>query len=503
MLIRHAWALKLRCQFWIDSGLGILATAHSSMAVAARLLGRSFLCLARRIPAKRKWQSQRALSLSRPRPISITSPWQAEPDPPPQVAAQDEDDDADDNKDSDSDSDSSDEEESADVGRDARVHVDKPASSTPSTLSPPARTVLNLDDLRDFTARDLDPEERADYELLDKETQAQYVEQIRTLPDTLQSPEVQEELDQIAEKVHREVDQHNAMNFPDVKLRASERGFWAKGEDDEFTQVPDEDNFKDDDITTPAHAELELQREIREYARIAAWDMPLLSSTFPQSPAPFHPNKSLTASPEFAKPFEPPPLTAPLRFRYTTYMGESHPAAKKVVVEFCTRDLPNLSEQQRIKLIKLVGVRYNPDTDVVKMSCEKFEATAQNKRYLGDMVDNIIHEAKNPADMFEDVPLDFRHHKPKRKAQFPEEWKMKPERVERLLMERKEIKMLEEQKDPVDGMEYVRAYISGQRSGNFRTAPITRTLPHASGSRAPLPSVFNTQRPQRLTPPPR
>jgi small subunit ribosomal protein S35 len=89
---------------------------------------------------------------------------------------------------------------------------------------------------------------------------------------------------------------------------------------------------------------------------------------------------------EFAKPFEPPPLTAPLRFRYTTYMGEAHPAAKKVVVQFCTRDISSLTEPQRIKLIKLAGVRYNPDTDVVKISCEKFEEPAQNKRYLGDLV---------------------------------------------------------------------------------------------------------------------
>jgi small subunit ribosomal protein S35 len=98
-------------------------------------------------------------------------------------------------------------------------------------------------------------------------------------------------------------------------------------------------------------------------------------------------------------------------------MGEAHPAAKKVVVQFCTRDISSLTEPQRIKLIKLVGVRYNPDTDVVKISCEKFEEPAQNKRYLGDLVQKLIREAQNEEDMFEDVPLDFRHHKPKKKLE--------------------------------------------------------------------------------------
>lgn len=113
-------------------------------------------------------------------------------------------------------------------------------------------------------------------------------------------------------------------------------------------------------------------------------------------------------------------------------MGETHPAANKVVLEFCTRDLPKLTEAQRIKLVKLVGVRYNPEKDLVKMSCEMFETQAQNKRYLGDLVDTLMAEAQDPTDMFEDVPLDFRHHKPKPKFEFPEKWKLTEQRKEEL-----------------------------------------------------------------------
>jgi small subunit ribosomal protein S35 len=102
----------------------------------------------------------------------------------------------------------------------------------------------------------------------------------------------------------------------------------------------------------------------------------------------------LTVSSEMAKPFVPPTQKEVLRFRYTTYMGEEHPAEKKVVLEFCPRDMPDLTPVQRNKLKKLVGVRYNPETDIVKMSCEMFETQAQNKRYLGDLVDTLLREAR-------------------------------------------------------------------------------------------------------------
>ena len=152
-------------------------------------------------------------------------------------------------------------------------------------------------------------------------------------------------------------------------------------------------------------------------------------------------------------------------------MGETHPASKKVVLEFCPSDLSSqLTPQQRLKLIKLVGVRYNPQKDLVKMSSEMFESQAQNKRYLGDLVDTLIAEAKNEEDMFEDVPVDFRHVKWKNKPRFPEEWKMtaqkrdqlKADRERRLLAERTRMEsgML------VDGMKMIGGGISAAPGGD-------------------------------------
>lgn len=83
-----------------------------------------------------------------------------------------------------------------------------------------------------------------------------------------------------------------------------------------------------------------------------------------------------------------------MRFRYTTYLGEQHPAENKVVLEFCPVDLLELSETQRDKLRKLAGVRWNPESDIVKISCESYPTQAQNKRYLGDVLASLIKEAK-------------------------------------------------------------------------------------------------------------
>lgn len=203
------------------------------------------------------------------------------------------------------------------------------------------------------------------------------------------------------------------------------------------------------------------------------------------------PEEQELTDPEFAKPFAPPDHATPLRFRYTTYMGEEHPAQKKVVVEFCSKDLqrslsPKLTEAQRTKLIKLVGVRYNPDTDVVRMSSERFEHAAQNKRYLGDLVNSLVKEARDAQDMFEDIPLDFRHHKLKTQHAFPEEWKMTQQRVEQLNGVREAaralppptLKELQKQKEKEGAqrvMEYAAAMPLGRREPPGRT-PFQRAV---------------------------
>lgn len=56
--------------------------------------------------------------------------------------------------------------------------------------------------------------------------------------------------------------------------------FWHEDETDEdlITDEIGEDEFDEDDILSMAHGKLEEHREAREYARVAVWEMPLLSS---------------------------------------------------------------------------------------------------------------------------------------------------------------------------------------------------------------------------------
>lgn len=68
------------------------------------------------------------------------------------------------------------------------------------------------------------------------------------------------------------------------EARAKRSGYWADDEpDEEFALADDDDQWNEEDITTPAQADLEVHREVREYTRIAAWDLPLLLRKYERS----------------------------------------------------------------------------------------------------------------------------------------------------------------------------------------------------------------------------
>ncbi|EER45481.1 37S ribosomal protein Rsm24 [Histoplasma capsulatum H143] len=282
----------------------------------------------------------------------------------------------------------------------------------------------------------LDESERIQYDAMAPDQRETFDREFTTLSQTLR----EQGLGQTMSEIHKE-------GAPFIG--------WTGGNEDVEDYFNDDihrlhsEPYMQDGMTTMAYDELEQHRELREYARIAAWEMPLLSN--------------------HVKPFALPKETHLLRFRYTTYMGETHPAETKVVVEFCSKDLvPNyLTEEQRITLLKLIGPRYNPEQDLIRMSAENHPTRAQNKRYLGDLVENLIKEAKE-GDSFADVPLDLRHHKPKPKFNFPKDWAMTEERRQQLEEKRQERMRLTEAKRPtvIDGNEVVRRAINSIPSLN-------------------------------------
>ena len=63
-----------------------------------------------------------------------------------------------------------------------------------------------------------------------------------------------------------------------MKEHVSKRvGYWGEGEE----ELGQDEDYYGDDLTSLGHGELEQHRELREYARLIAWELPLLNRTLP------------------------------------------------------------------------------------------------------------------------------------------------------------------------------------------------------------------------------
>ncbi len=67
-----------------------------------------------------------------------------------------------------------------------------------------------------------------------------------------------------------------------MPVRKKMGAFWNDEEPDPdaITDEINEDEFEENDITSMAHGKLEEHRDHRHYARVTAWEMPLLSSGY-------------------------------------------------------------------------------------------------------------------------------------------------------------------------------------------------------------------------------
>ena len=94
--------------------------------------------------------------------------------------------------------------------------------------------------------------------------------------DYMTSPGVESELQGEVSQAAYETSQ----TVPDTEavIKRIKPGLFSMGEAEEQDSGEDGE-FEGDDITSLGHGELEQHREMRHYARIAAWEMPLLSST--------------------------------------------------------------------------------------------------------------------------------------------------------------------------------------------------------------------------------
>ena len=107
------------------------------------------------------------------------------------------------------------------------------------------------------------------------------------IPAKDRSPEMEVELEELRTQLeNQESNMHDGLDEMSAKLfkepRPQRDSFWFDEEDDDpTTQDIVGDEFDEDDIPTMAHGKLDEVREYRHYARIVAWEMPMLASMFP------------------------------------------------------------------------------------------------------------------------------------------------------------------------------------------------------------------------------
>lgn len=65
----------------------------------------------------------------------------------------------------------------------------------------------------------------------------------------------------------------------DMGEKPNQESFWHD-EDDPEMNTEEIDEFDEDDMTSMAHGKLEEVKDMRQYARLIVWEMPLLSSEY-------------------------------------------------------------------------------------------------------------------------------------------------------------------------------------------------------------------------------
>ena len=130
----------------------------------------------------------------------------------------------------------------------------------------------------EFKQDDLSADELAVYRSLKPDEQAMWREEMAEFHKHMSSPEFTSQMNAEVSLASNEMVASLPHMSPPPKLRPDQIGFLAEDED-EPDDIGEDPTYEGDDISSLAHGELEQHREMREYARIAVWEMPLLYST--------------------------------------------------------------------------------------------------------------------------------------------------------------------------------------------------------------------------------
>ena len=132
-----------------------------------------------------------------------------------------------------------------------------------------------------FSLSDFDSRERSAYQSLTTQERDQWREEAQQMHEHMTSPQIESELQGLVSRAVYETAE--AVPHVEPAVKRIRPGFFAMGEE-EVQDSGEDPKFEGDDIPSLGHGELEQHREMRHYARLAAWEMPLLSST-PCSPS--------------------------------------------------------------------------------------------------------------------------------------------------------------------------------------------------------------------------
>ncbi|KAL3817561.1 hypothetical protein ACHAXA_010580 [Cyclostephanos tholiformis] len=93
------------------------------------------------------------------------------------------------------------------------------------------------------------------------------------------------------------------------------------------------------------------------------------------------------------------------RFALPPYVS---PGEHRVTVKVALAAIPFKNELEKEIFLEIVGSRFDPKKGDLKLSSEKFASRIENKRYLVDMIERIVSNARKLAKEFADEELTTR-----------------------------------------------------------------------------------------------
>ena len=162
------------------------------------------------------------------------------------------------------------------------------------------------------------------------------------------------------------------------------------------------EEFAFDDIPTSGHIKLEQDRARLHLLRLIQFQLPQIHSTSRMALKMSHIEFLVTLNYpiEIRRPYNPPPSSHFVELRTQHFLDNpTHPASRKAVLTVRINDLVDTqnilgSKQSLHKFKLLAGPRWDPDKDIVKISCQMFPTTNMNMKWCSDALDRLIKEAE-------------------------------------------------------------------------------------------------------------